>query len=52
MKLIQITKLYSERRVDSEDIIRMKSDITLTDKGGNEIEVKSLEPEYRIDSIL
>ena len=30
----------------TQDIIRMDSDIVLTDKHGNEIEVKSMSPEY------
>lgn len=30
----------------TQDIIRMDSDIVLTDKHGNEIEVKSIPPEY------
>ena len=31
--------------IDS-DLIKMKSDIHLTDKDGNQIEVKSIQPEY------
>lgn len=35
-----------------EDIIQMKTDIELTDKHGNVIEVKTPKPEYLADSIF
>ena len=35
----------------TEDTIRMKTDLVLTDKIGNVIEVKSLQPEYILDSL-
>lgn len=35
----------------TEDIIQMKTDITLTDKDGKLIEVKTPEPEYWSDSM-
>lgn len=42
-----------EENVDeTEDLIRIKTDIILTDKYGNIIEVNSLQPEYMLDSLL
>lgn len=45
-------KWCPKRREKLEDTIQMKTDITLTDKDGNLIEVKSLLPEYLLDSLL
>ena len=36
----------------TEDIIQMKTDIVLTDKDGEFIQVKTPEPEYWLDSIF
>ena len=38
--------------VEEGDIIRMEVDSILTDKQGDSIMVKSVQPEYMLDSIL
>lgn len=43
---------WCPKRENLQDAIQMKTDITLTDKDGNVIEVKSLQSEYLLDSLL
>ncbi len=49
---LRVMKNNKQNNISLKDIIQIKTDIELTDKQGNVIEVKTQKPEYLADSIF